>query len=55
MFSLHSPGRSRVAEAHDEEFHLEQSTGPLDGELADLYVATLIIVPLALLMKAFLF
>jgi hypothetical protein len=55
MFSLHSPGRSRVAEAHDEEFHLEQPTGPLYGELADLYVASLIIVPLALLMKSFLF
>ena len=54
MFSLQQRGNSRVAEAHTE-FHPERSTGPLDGELADLYVAILIVVPLALLLKSFLF
>lgn len=54
MFSLHRPGNPRVAEAHTD-FHPEHSTGPLDGELADLYVAILIVVPLALLLKSFLF
>jgi hypothetical protein len=54
MFSLHQRGNSRAAEAHTD-FHPEHSTGPLDGELADLYVAILIVVPLALLLKSFLF
>jgi hypothetical protein len=54
MFSLQQRGNSRVTEAHTD-FHPEQSTGPLDGELADLYVAILIVVPLALLLKSFLF
>ena len=53
MFSLHQRGNSR-AEAHTD-LHPEHSTGPLDGELADLYVAILIVVPLALLLKSFFF
>ena len=36
-------------------FHPEHSNGPLDGELVDLYVAILIVVPLALLLKSFFF
>ncbi|MFI5031229.1 MAG: hypothetical protein ACHQPH_11065 [Reyranellales bacterium] len=59
MFSLQQRGNSRVAEAHTDfhpaDFHPEHSTGPLDGELADLYVAILIVVPLALLLKSFFF
>ena len=50
MFSLQQREKSRVA-----EFHPEHSNGPLDGELADLYVAILIVVPLALLLKSFFF
>ena len=53
MFSLQQRGNSRIAEAHD--LHPEHSTGPLDGELADLYVAILIVVPLALLLKSLFF
>jgi hypothetical protein len=53
MFSLNPQGNSRVAETH--EVHPDQPSGPLDGELADLYVAILIVVPLALLLKSFLF
>lgn len=54
MFSLHQHGNSRVAEAHTD-LHPEHSTSPLDGELADLYGAILIVVPLALLLKSLLF
>jgi len=54
MFSLQQRGNSRVAEAHTD-FHPEHSTGPLDGELADLYAAILIVVPLALLLKSLFF
>ena len=54
MFSLQQRGNSRVAGSHTD-FHPEHSTDPLDGELADLYVAILIVVPLALLLKSFLF
>ena len=55
MFSLQQRGNSRVADAHTD-FHPEHSTGPLDGgELADLYVAILIVVPLALLLKSLFF
>jgi hypothetical protein len=54
MFSLHPRGNPRVAEAHTD-FHPERSNGPLDGELADLYVAILIVVPLALLLKSLFF
>lgn len=54
MFSLQQRGNSRVADAHPD-FHAEHSNGPLDGELADLYVAILIVVPLALLLKSFFF
>jgi hypothetical protein len=54
MFSLQQRGNSRVAEAHTD-FHPKHATGPLDGELADLYVAILIVVPLALLLKSFFF
>jgi hypothetical protein len=54
MFSLHQHGNSRVAETHPD-LHPEHSTGPLDGELADLYVAILIVVPFALLLKSFFF
>jgi hypothetical protein len=35
--------------------HQEPSAGPLDGVLLDLFAAVLTIVPLAILMKAFLF
>ncbi len=52
MFSLHQRGNSRVA---DTDLHPEHSNGPLDGELADLYVAILIVVPLALLLKSLFF
>ena len=55
MFSLHPPGNPRVADARPHDFHPEQPTSPLDGELLDLYVAILIVVPLALLLKSFLF
>jgi hypothetical protein len=54
MFSLQHRGNSHVAKAHTD-FHPEHSTGPLDGELADLYVAILIVVPLALLLRSFFF
>ena len=60
MFSLpsqggaHTAGRS-VADAQAHELHQEQLSGPLDGELLDLYAAILIVVPLALFLKSFLF
>ncbi len=54
MFSLQQRGNSRVAEAHTD-FHPEHPSGPLDGELADLYGAILIVVPLALLLKSLFF
>ena len=49
MFTLHS----RESQAH--ELNHEPSRGPLDGELIDLYAAILIVVPIALLLKALLF
>ncbi|HYD04321.1 MAG TPA: hypothetical protein VEC60_01280 [Reyranella sp.] len=59
MFSLHPNGGaqagSRAAEAQSQELHHEPSTGPFDGDLLDLYAAILIVVPLALGLKAFLF
>jgi hypothetical protein len=55
MFSLHSHGNSHAVGAETHDLHPDQPTGPLDGELADLYVAILIVVPLALLLKSFLF
>jgi hypothetical protein len=60
MFTLHSHGGSRTAgqgyaESPAHELHQEPSRGPLDGELIDLYAAILIVVPLALLLKALLF
>ena len=60
MFSLDSHrGAQRAShgltDAQAHELHNESSTGPLDGELLDLYVAILIVVPLALLLKSFLF
>jgi hypothetical protein len=59
MFTLHSHGGSptagpSVADAH-ELHHEQRAAGPLDGELLDLYAAILIIVPLALFLKSFLF
>ena len=54
MFTLQSH-RSPAADGQAHELHQEPSTGPLDGELIDLYAAILIVVPLALLLKAFLF
>jgi hypothetical protein len=55
MFSLHPPGSSRVAEARTRDPRRERPAGPFDGELLDLYVAILIVVPLALLLKSFFF
>jgi hypothetical protein len=59
MFSLHSnggaPRSGQVAEAGAHELHQEPPTGPLHGELLDLYAAMLIVVPVALLLKALLF
>jgi hypothetical protein len=54
MFTLEQRGNSRVADSHPD-FHPEHLTGPLDGELADLYAAILIVVPVALLLKSFFF
>jgi hypothetical protein len=54
MFSLHPHGNSRAAEAH-HDLHPDQPASPLDGELLDLYVAILIVVPLALLFRSFFF
>jgi hypothetical protein len=48
MFTLNSHGGP---ESQQEQ----TSTGPLDGELLDLYAAILIVVPLALFLKSFLF
>lgn len=53
MFSLHDAG-SRTADPRAHELHHEPA-GPLDGELLDLYAAILIVVPLALFLKSFLF
>jgi hypothetical protein len=44
-----------VADARAHALHHEPTSSPLDGELVDLYVAILIVVPLALLLKSFLF
>ena len=58
MFSLHQRGNSRAAEAYTDlhpEHLPEHLAGPLGGELADLYMAALIMLPLALLLKSFLF
>ena len=57
MFTLHPYGRSpaarrSAAEAHELHQH---PTGPFDGELLDLYVAILIVVPFALFLKSVLF
>jgi hypothetical protein len=58
MFTLHDGGSrtrgSNLADVQTHELHQEPA-GPLDGVLLDLYSAVLIIVPLAILMKAFLF
>jgi len=56
MFTLHSHGATHghAADARAHEVHREPS-GPLDGELLDLYVAIGIVVPLAWLLKSFLF
>lgn len=54
MFSLHKT-TSQAVDAREHEFHQDQATGPLHGELFDLCGAVLVIVPLALAMKAFLF
>ena len=58
MFTLHSGGSrtrgSNLADVQAHEVHREPP-GPLDGELIDLFGAVLIIVPLAILMKVFLF
>jgi hypothetical protein len=61
MFTLHpngapdGAGRS-IADAQPHELHQDRHpAGPLDGELLDLYAAILIVVPLALFMKAVLF
>jgi hypothetical protein len=58
MFSLHRGSRTAgqgYAESRAHDLHHEPSTGPLDGELIDLYAAILIVVPLALLVKSLLF
>ena len=58
MFTLNGGSRTAgrsVAEAGTHELHYDQSNGPLDGELLDLYAAILIIVPMALFLKAVLF
>jgi hypothetical protein len=58
MFTLNGGARTAdrsVADVQTHELHAEQPSGPLGGELLDLYAAVLIIVPLALVMKAFLF
>lgn len=58
MFTLHDGGSrtrgSNLADVQAHELHQEPA-GPLDGELLDLYAAVMIIVPLAIFMKAFLF
>jgi hypothetical protein len=55
MFRLHPRGNARVAEARTRDLHHERPLRPFDGELLDLYVAILIVVPLALLVKSFFF
>ncbi len=58
MFTLHSGGsRTRGSNLADVQAHElpHESTGPLGGELLDLYAAIMIIVPLAILLKSFLF
>jgi hypothetical protein len=57
MFTLNShgsPAAGQSSESPAHELHQEPA-GPLDGELIDLYAAILIVVPLALLLKALLF
>jgi hypothetical protein len=58
MFTLHDGGSrtrgSNLGDVQAHELHHEPS-GPIGDELLDLYAAVLIIVPLAILMKAFLF
>jgi hypothetical protein len=59
MFSLHPHGGSHaagpgLAKGDTHDLHPEPA-GPLDGELLDLYVAILIVVPLALLLKSLFF
>ena len=58
MFTLHDGGsRSRgsnLADVQAHELHHEPA-GPLDDVLLDLLAAVIIIVPLAMFMKAFLF
>lgn len=58
MFTLHDRGSQTssrsLTEAKAHELDFDRSTGPLDGgELADLYAATFIIVPLAVFLKLF--
>ncbi len=57
MFTLHGGSQTggSLADTRAHELHHEERRGPLDGELLDLYVAILIVVPLALLLKSFLF
>jgi hypothetical protein len=58
MFTFNGGSRTAGRGVADVEAHplrAEQASGPLDGELLDLYAAVLIIVPLAVFMKAFLF
>jgi hypothetical protein len=58
MFTLNGSSRTAgrsVADVQAHELHADQPSGPLGCELLDLYAAVLIIVPLALFMKAFLF
>jgi hypothetical protein len=46
-----SPATPRVADDRAHELHQDR-TGPLDGELLDLYVAILIVVPLACILRS---
>jgi len=59
MSTLRAPGGPRAAtrsaiDPHPHEFRQDRA-GPLDGELLDLYVAILIAVPIAFLLKAWWF
>jgi len=58
MFTLNDRGsrtiNTGVADAQAHELHHEPA-GPFDSELLDLYAAILIVVPLALILKSFLF
>ena len=51
MFTLQSNG----GKSPPRELRHEPSTSPLDGVLIDLYAAVLVMVPLALLLRALLF